>query len=67
MDQQVDGDGHPLHRRQTDQLCVAKEGGRAVVVGVQEGQWLLLEKQEEGVDEFHIFDQVVELRSPVSC
>lgn len=66
MDQQVDGDGHPLHSSHTDKLSVAEEGGGTVVVGVEEGQWLLLENQEDGVNELDVFVDVVELIEAVS-
>ena len=61
MDQQVDGDWHPLHSSHTDKLSVAEKGGGTVVVGVKEGQWLLLEDQEDGVNELDVFVDVVEL------
>ena len=38
MDEEVEGDGHPGDGGQADQLRVAEEGCRAVVVGVQEGE-----------------------------
>ena len=66
MNQQVNGDRHPLHRSQTNQLGVAKKGGGTVVVGVKEGQRLLLEDQENGVQQFDIFVDVVEL-SRINC
>jgi hypothetical protein len=61
VDQQVDGDGHPLHGSHTNKLGVTKKGGGTVVVGVEEGQWLLLEGQEDGVNELDVFVDVVEL------
>lgn len=61
MDQQVDGDRHPLHRSHTDELSVAEEGSGTVVVGVKESQWLLLEDQEDGINELDVFVEVVEL------
>lgn len=61
MDEQVDGDRDPLHRGKTNELGVAQESGGAVVVGVEEGQGLLLEDQEDGVQEFDVFVHVVEL------
>lgn len=61
VDQQVDGDGDPLHRGETNELGVAQESGGAVVVGMEEGQWLLLENEEDGVQEFDVFVDVVEL------
>lgn len=62
MDKQVDGDGHPLHSSETDQLGVAEKSSGTVVVGVKEGQGLLLKDQEDGVQEFDVFVDVVELR-----
>jgi hypothetical protein len=44
-----------------EELGVAEEGGGAVVVGVQEGEGLLLEEEEAGVEEFEVFGEVVEL------
>ena len=43
------------------QLGVAEEGGRAVVVGVQEGEGFFLEEEEDGVEEFEVFGEVVQL------
>lgn len=63
VDEQVDGDGHPLHGSHTDELGVAQKSGGTVVVGVEEGQWLLLEDKEDGVNELDVFVQVVELRA----
>lgn len=63
VNQQVDGDGHPLHGSHTDKLGVAQESGGTVVVGVEEGQGLLLEDQEDGINELDVFVQVVELRA----
>jgi hypothetical protein len=51
-----------LHGSEANQLGVAEESSGAVVVGVKEGQGLLLEDQEDGVQEFDIFVDVVELR-----
>lgn len=61
VDQQVDGDGHPLHSSQSNQLSVAKQGSSTVVVGVEEGQGLLLEDKEDGVQELDVFVDVVQL------
>lgn len=65
VDEQVDGDGHPLHGSQTNQLGVAEKSGGTVVVGVKEGQGLLLEDQENSVQEFDVFVDVVELLKDV--
>lgn len=59
--QEVNVDDDPLHRSQADELGVAQKGRRAMVVGVKEGQRLLFEEQEGGVDQFNVFGQVVEL------
>lgn len=61
MDQQVNRDGNPLHCGEADELSVAQECGGAVVVGVEEGQRLLLEDQKDGVQEFDVFVDIVEL------
>ena len=37
MDGQVQGDGYPRDRGESNQLGVAEEGRSAVVVGVEEG------------------------------
>lgn len=66
VNQQVDGDGDPLHGSHTNKLSVAEEGGGTVVVGVEEGQWLLLEDKEDGVNELDVFVEVVELIAFVS-
>jgi len=63
VNEKVDGDGNPLHRSQTNQLSVAQKSGGSVVVGVEEGQRLLLEEEENGVDQFEVLGQVVELAS----
>ena len=61
VDQQVDGDGNPLHSSQANELGVAEKGSGTVVVGVEEGQGLLLENKENGVDELPVLVQVVQL------
>lgn len=43
MDDQVEGDGHPGDSRGADKLGVAEQSSSAMVVGVKEGKWLLLE------------------------
>ena len=63
VDGEVEDDGHPGHRGVAEQLGVAKQGGRAMVVGVQEGERLLLEEEEDGVDELEVLGEVVELDS----
>lgn len=44
-----------------EKLRVAEEGRRAVVIGVEEGQWLLFEEEEDSINQFEIFCEVVEL------
>lgn len=61
MNQKVDINHNPLHSGQSDQLGVAEKSSCAMVIGVEEGQRLLLEEQEDGIDEFDVFGQVVEL------
>ena len=67
MNQKVNSDGNPLHSGQTNELSVAQKSGGTVVIRVEEGQRLLLEEQENGVDQFKVFGQVVELGSCQSC
>lgn len=43
------------------ELGVAEESGRAVVVGVEEGKRLLLEEEEAGIEEFKVLRKVVQL------
>jgi len=61
VDEQVDGDGDPLHRSQPDELSVAQESGGTVVVCVQEGQGLLLEDEEDGIKQLNVLVDVVQL------
>jgi hypothetical protein len=61
VDEEVDGDGHPLDRGQADQLGVAEEGSGAMVVCVKEGQGLLLKEEEDGIEELQVLGQVVQL------
>lgn len=59
VDKQVEGDGDPRDRGGADQLGVAEERRSTVVVGVQEGQLLLLQDKEDGVNELDVLGQVV--------
>jgi len=61
VDQQVDGDGNPLHSSQANELSVAQKSSGTVMVGVEEGQGLLLEDQENGVDKLPVLVEVVQL------
>jgi hypothetical protein len=55
VDGQIECNGHPGDGSAPDQFDVAEEGCCAVVVGVQEGQRLLLEDEEDCVGEFEVF------------
>lgn len=61
MDHQVESNGHPGDGGETNELGVAEKSGGTVVVGVEEGQGLLLEEEEDCVDEFDILGEIVEL------
>ncbi len=58
---QVQRDDDPRDRGRPDQLGVAEESRRAVVVAVEEGQGLLLEEQEAGIQKFEVLGEVVQL------
>lgn len=61
MHHQVERDWHPRHCGVAQKLGVAEEGGRAMVVGVEEGERLLLQEEEAGVEEFEVLGEVVQL------
>jgi hypothetical protein len=63
MDGQVEDDWDPGDGGMAEELSVAQKGSGAVVVGVQECERLLLEEEEDGVEEFEVLGQVVELWS----
>lgn len=44
-----------------EELGVAQQGSRAVVVCVQEGERLLFEEEEGGVEEFEVFGEIIQL------
>jgi hypothetical protein len=46
----------------SNKLSVAEKCGRTMVVGVEEGKWLLLQDKEEGIDEFEVFGEIVQLQ-----
>lgn len=60
---QVEDNGNPRDGGQANQLSVAKKSGGSVVVAVEEGQRLLLEEQEDGVEQLKVLGQVVELNN----
>ena len=45
-----------------NQLRIAEKCSRAMMIGVEESQGLLLEDEEQGVNEFEVFREVVQLR-----
>lgn len=61
VNSEVESDWDPGNGRQPDQLGVAEESSGTMVVGVQEGQGLLLEKQEDGIEQFQVLCEVIEL------
>jgi hypothetical protein len=77
VDHQVESDRDPRDGGKADELGVAEESSRAVVVAVEEGwselalalegkvrsptQWLLLQDQEDGINQFEVLGEVVEL------
>lgn len=63
MNKQIDINDNPLDSSQTDKLSVAQKSGGTVVVRMKEGQGLLLEEQEDGIEKFEVLGQVVELSS----
>jgi hypothetical protein len=63
VNKQIDINDNPLDSSQTDKLSVAQKSGGTVVVRMKEGQGLLLEEQEDGIEKFEVLGQVVELSS----
>jgi hypothetical protein len=63
---QVQGDRNPRDSGQSNKLSPAQQSGGTMVVGVEESQRLLLQDEEEGVEEFKVLVEVVELHSQVS-
>lgn len=61
VDGKVEGDDNPGNSGVAEELSVAEKSGGTVVVGVQEGQRLLLENKEDGVNQFEVLGQVVQL------
>ena len=64
--EEVQGDGDPGDGGVANELGVAEKCGSAMVVGVEEGQRLFLEEEEDGVDELEVFGKVVELWSALA-
>jgi hypothetical protein len=61
VDHEVERDNNPRDRGRSDQLSVAEESGGAVVVAVEEGEGLLLEEEEAGIQKLEVLGEVVEL------
>lgn len=61
VDAEVQDDGDPFDGGSAGQLRVAEQRGRAVVVGVQEQQFLALEDQKHGVEQLEVLGQVVQV------
>lgn len=61
VNHQVQRDWDPGHCGVAEELGVAEEGGRTVVVGVEEGERLLLEEEEARVEELKVLGEVVQL------
>lgn len=63
MDGEVEGDDDPGNGGVAEELGVAEKSGGTVVVGVEEGQGLLLEDEEDGVDQLEVLGEVVKLEN----
>lgn len=67
VDHEVERDNNPRDRGRSDQLSVAEESGGAVVVAVEEGEGLLLEEEEAGIQKLEVLGEVVELENEDIC
>jgi hypothetical protein len=61
VNEEVQDDGNPRDGSGTDELSVAEKSGSTMVVAVEEGQRLLLEEKEDGVEELEVLGEVVEV------
>lgn len=61
VDKQVQGDWDPRDRGVTNKLSVAKKSCSTVMIGVQKGQRLSSQKQKDGINEFNVLGNVVEV------
>lgn len=61
MHEEIQGDRHPGNGSQADQLGVAEESGGTVMVCVEESQGFLLQDHKDGIQEFQVFGEIVEL------
>lgn len=58
--------GPTYHRSLSEQLCPTQGSCGPVVVGVEEGQRLLLQEKEHGVNQLDVLCDVVQLRRSVN-
>lgn len=63
MNEKVQANHNPLDGCRTNELGVAKQCCSAMMVRVEESQWLLFEKEKDRVDQFKVFGQVIELHA----
>jgi hypothetical protein len=49
----------------SNELGIAEKCSRAMMVSMEEGQGLLFQDKEDGVDQFEVFGQVVHLHKSV--
>jgi hypothetical protein len=61
VDSQIEGDNDPGDSSRADELGVAKQSSRAMMVAVKEGERLLLEEEEARVQQLEVLGQVVQL------
>jgi hypothetical protein len=61
VNSQVQRDRHPRNRGVANELRVAEESGRAMVIGVEESERLLFEDEKDSIDEFEVFGQVIHI------
>ena len=59
MDCQIQRYDSPLNRRMPNQLGVAQDSSRTMVIAVEERQRFLLEEQEYSNEELDVFGQIV--------
>lgn len=64
---EVQGDRNPRNGSVSNKLSVAEQGSGAMMIGVKESKWLLLENQEDSVNEFEVLGEVVQLGELDNC
>jgi len=60
VDDEVKNDRNPRNAGAAVQLDIAKKSCRRVVEDVKESKWFLLESEEDGIEQFHVFDVIVD-------